>query len=294
MKKIIFALFLASISLQAQLPDTDIWLFELGKTKKGIILKKGKNITNRTGYDNQPCFSPDGKLILFTCVKEDKQADIYKYEIKSQKILQLTNTPTSEYSAMYTANEKNISVVLVEKDSSQRIWQFDAVQKKNKLIVESDQKLVTENTDSIGYYAWLNKDTLLYYKLSNPHSLHVLSITTQKDVWLADSPTRAFKPINNWSFFYVVKQKEQNEIRYYNIKLKKSEVVTTTLKENEDFIYDKNLGLVKAEGSKLMRYDEKLKMWLEVVDFSTFGIKHLTRFAISRNGKWLAVVNTKQ
>lgn len=42
MKKIIVALFLASISLQAQLPDTDIWLFELGKTKKGIILKKGK------------------------------------------------------------------------------------------------------------------------------------------------------------------------------------------------------------------------------------------------------------
>lgn len=88
------------------------------------------------------------------------------------------------------------------------------------------------------------------------------------------------------------KRAERNTLLQHQIK--KSEVVTTTLKENEDFIYDKNLGLVKAEGSKLMRYDEKLKMWLEVVDFSTFGIKHLTRFAISKNGKWLAVVNTKQ
>ncbi|MBC7861791.1 MAG: PD40 domain-containing protein, partial [Bacteroidia bacterium] len=98
MKTIYSLILLISFSLSAQLPDSDIWLFSIGKTKKGIILKEGKNITNRPGYDNQPYFTPDGKSMLFVAIKEDKQSDIYKYDFRSKKILQLTQTQTSEYS----------------------------------------------------------------------------------------------------------------------------------------------------------------------------------------------------
>ena len=41
------------------------------------------NITNRSGYDNQPSFSKDEKSIYFTSIRNDKQADIYLYNIKS-------------------------------------------------------------------------------------------------------------------------------------------------------------------------------------------------------------------
>ena len=50
--------------LPAQMPDTDIWLFKLERDKQqGLILKEGRNITARKGYDNQPAFSADGKQI---------------------------------------------------------------------------------------------------------------------------------------------------------------------------------------------------------------------------------------
>jgi Tol biopolymer transport system component len=277
----------------AQLPDTDIWLFELGKTKKGIIIKKGKNITDRPGYDNQPYFTPDNKNILYTSIREDKQADIYKYELSSKKIIQVTATKTSEYSPNYTPDGKSVSVVMVESDSTQRIWQFDAMQKKNKLVAEADEKILTAGTDSVGYYCWLNKDTLIYYKLTEPHSLRVLSLSTGNDVWLADSPTHAFKSYGGKKFFYVVKRAEGNEVRVYDLKIKRSDTITTAGKENENFIWDKNLGLIKSEKNKLMRYDEKLKMWLELGDFSGMGINKITRFAISPNGRWLAVVSNK-
>ncbi len=286
--------FLLSVGFAyAQMPETDIWLFEIAKTKKGIIIKKGKNITDRPGYDNQPFFTPDGKAILFTSIKEDKQADIYRYELSSKKIVQVTSTKTSEYSPMITPDGKNISVVMVEADSVQRIWQFDAIQKKNKLVSETDQKVVTPNTDSIGYYCWLNKDSLVYYKLTDPHSLRVLSLSTGADIWIADLPTRSFKPYEKNKFFYVIKRKDLNEIRIYDWKIKKSDTLTTTEIELEDFIWNKNLGIVKSEKNKLMRFDGKMKMWIEIGDFSAFGINKITRFAISPNGRWLAVVNNK-
>lgn len=294
MRKINVLFFLLCASaLSAQLPDTDIWLFQLGKTKKGIILKEGKNITAREGYDNQPFFTPDGKSILFSSIREDKQADIYRYDLGSKKILRVTQTTTSEYSPMLTPDGKKVSVVMVEADSTQRIWSFDYPLKKDFLVTEKFQSLVTEKEDSIGYYSWLNRDSLLYYKLTDPHSLRAYSLSTGKDTWLCDNPARSFRPVKNGSFFYVVKRSENNEVRLYQPRLKKSDALTTTGKEIEDFIYDKNLGLVKSEGSKLMRYDEKLKTWLEVADLSLFGIKKITRFAISSNGKWLAVVENK-
>jgi hypothetical protein len=277
----------------AQLPDTDIWLYKLGKTKKGVILKEGKNITSRPGYDNQPYFTSDGRSVYFVSIREDKQSDIYRYDLRSKKIIQVTKTATSEYSPMLTPDEKKMSVVMVETDSTQRLWTFDYNVKNETLLTEKNETLLIENVDSVGYYAWLNKDSLLYYKLTEPHSLHALSVSTGKDAWICNAPTRAFKPTKNRNFFYVIKGKDGNEVRIYNYKLKKTEVLTTVKPETEDFIYDKNLGLVKSEGSKLMRFDERLKMWMEVADFSSSGIKKITRFAISNDGRWLAIVDNK-
>src|SRR4051812_15609586 len=121
---IIFLLVLSD--MQAQLPETDIWLFKLDKDKqKNLVAGKALNITNRKGYDNQPSFSNDGKRIFYVSIKEDKQADIYYYDLKKKKNIQLAYSAESEYSPVQTINGKYISCVVVEKDSAQKIHFLD-------------------------------------------------------------------------------------------------------------------------------------------------------------------------
>lgn len=282
--------------LKAQMPESDIWLYEIKKTPTGIILHKGMNITNRPGYDNQPHFSPDNKLLYFVSVREDKQADIYNYNIGNKKTVQLTHTPESEYSPTVTPDKKSLACVVVLTDSSQIVLPLDI--KTGYAASYPDHKTRFEDKqisafDSVGYFSFLNADTVLYYKLSNPHSLHARSISKGTDVVIAENITRAFKPALKNNFFYVVKEDKKNTVRMYDVRLKKSEEYAAAKTENEDFSWDKTLGLIKSDGSKLMRYNPEIKTWVELGDFSAAGISKITRFAISPNGRFLALVSNK-
>jgi Tol biopolymer transport system component len=272
-------------SAHAQLPESDIFLFEIKRMGNTVIIKKGENITNRPGYDNQPFFTPDNKAMLYVSIREDKQADIYSLSLGSKKITQVTFTKESEYSPVILPGNKTFSAVVVEADSTQRIWTYDLANKQKPVLVMPE--------DSVGYYSWINKDSILYYKLTEPHSLHVFDIKNKKDTWITNDPLRSFKPIKNFSFFYGTKEKNQNIVRIYNMRLKRSEEYAYVKATNEDFIWDKTMGLIKSDGSKIMRYNDDVKTWVELADLSAFGINKITRFAFSGNGRWLAVVSNK-
>jgi Tol biopolymer transport system component len=283
--KVLLLITTISFSASAQMPNSDIYLFTIKRTGSTMIVKKGENITKREGYDNQPFFTPDNKSLLFVSIKEDKQSDVYSYNLGNQKTTPITQTPVSEYSPIVTPDGKFFTAVVVEQDSTQRIYKYDL---KNKLKPE-----LLFDEDSVGYYSWLNKDSVLYYKLTAPHSLHAYDIKNKRDVWIANSPTRSFKPVKNFSFFYCTQDKNETMVRIYNMRLKKSEEYVAVKKENEDFIWDKTLGLIKSDGSKIMRYNDDIKTWVEMADFSAFGVGKITRFAFSPNGRYLAVVGNK-
>ena len=92
------------------------------------------NISNNPGYDNQPSFTPDGKAVLFTSVRGNRKpnpansaatgSDIYRYDIVTRRLSQVTNTPEAEYSPTVTPDRRHISVIRVEADGTQRLWQF--------------------------------------------------------------------------------------------------------------------------------------------------------------------------
>ncbi len=284
MKVFLFSLFF-SIYGFAQMPETDIWLVKIEKKEGVYSYKNPLNITNRKGYDNQPSFSLDNKSIYFVSVKEDNQADIYNYNISSKKLLRLTDTKTSEYSPTLTPDNKLISTVTVETDSAQRVWAFPLLGGQSDLLIPE--------IDSVGYFTWLNKDTILYYKLTNPHSLRAWNIKANKDVWICDYPTRAFKKIGNTSqFIYGIKKDTTSvEFRIYNPILRESKVYSTYPSTNEDFIWHSELGLIKSEKADLLRYNSLTKTWDVLFSFSDLGIKKITRFAFDYKTKQLVVVS---
>ena len=273
-----------SITLAAQLPETDIWLFKIEKTEGKYSYTNPLNVTHRAGYDNQPTFSLDGKSILYVLIDSTKQADIYQYSISKKTSSNLTKSQVSEYSPTIIPSGLGFSSVVVEKDSAQRVWQFN--------MDGTFKTIVHEGTDSIGYHAWLNADTILYYKLTEPHSLRVLDLKTNKDVWICNHPVRAFKKIGNSSrFIYAIKDSISTQFRIYNPAIRESSLYATYPSVNEDFIWHPELGLIKSEGSDLMNYNDKTNTWEVLFSFKNMGIIKITRFVFDNKTKQLALVS---
>ncbi len=284
MAKLLAYSLLLSIPAFAQLPETDVWLFKLEKKENKLICTNPLNVTHRTGYDNQPTFSADGKSILYVCIDSTKQADIYQYNISKKLSVNLTRSEVSEYSPTVADNGLGFTCVVVEKDSAQRVWKFTADGKFNQI--------VHDRTDSIGYHTWLSNDTLLYYKLTEPHSLRAVDLKTHKDAWICDHPTRAFKKYGNaQKFIYGIKDSVSVQFRIYDPILRESFLYTRYPSTNEDFIWHSELGLIKSENADLLRYNEQTKSWETLFSFAELGIKKITRFVFDPKTKQLALVS---
>src|ERR1700682_5530865 len=96
-------------------PASDIFIIDVTDKGGQMKLSQPLKITNWVGYNNQPSFLPDGN-VLYASIR-DKQADIYRYDVRSRTTTQVTNTPESEFSPTLTPDGKSISVVRVEADS---------------------------------------------------------------------------------------------------------------------------------------------------------------------------------
>lgn len=281
---IIIPFLLCSYVLAGQLPDTDIWLIKLAKDKTSgkRFPERAQNITNRPGYDNQPAFSPDGKLVYYVSIREDKQADIYYFEVASGKITQLTHSKESEYSPTPTPDGSVLNVVMVEADSAQRIHYLDA--KKG-----TDVKRL--ETDSVGYFTFLNKDTVIYYKLTEPHSLRYYVTATDEEKWLGNSPARTFRTLNRHTIVYGLKDSAHVAFYKYDFVIRKAVKICDYPSLNEDIVWHPQLGLVKSEGTTLYYYSEAEGKWQLLYELGLFGIKKITRFAFDSKNNYLVVVN---
>ena len=107
----------SALGAQAR-PSTDVWIVPLTQNGGAIKLGAPRNLTHRTGYDNQPSFTPKGDAILYTAVGGDAQADIWRMALPNGAPKNLTNTPESEYSATVTPDGRSYSVIRVEADST--------------------------------------------------------------------------------------------------------------------------------------------------------------------------------
>jgi len=289
---------LSTAYCSGQLPDSDIWILDIKDSAEEIVFSNAINITHRNGYDNQPVFSPDSKFILYSSQPDNGQTDIFKYVIKSKVTTQFTNTPTSEYSPGFMPDGRNVSVVMVEKDSVQRLWHMP---------VKGVPRLIMKLVDSIGYYSWINKDSILLYILTKPPTLQVTNIKIQQPAIVAKNAGRCIQQVpsptgTGWEKVWVFSEKfSDTQLKlmslYYHKKrkLKASPWCSACNLPGkvEDFALSR-FGVLTAQDSKIYNLQEEDNaVWKEISDLNAFGISNITRIAVSPDGKKLAVVANK-
>ncbi len=285
--KAAFALLLlpmASLAGQAP-PGTDIFVMPLSHRGAVFALGPAVNVTARPGYDNQPSFSPDGKSIYFTS-QRGGQTDIYRYDLAAGAAIQVTRTAESEYSPTVMPDRKHFSVIRVEADSTQRLWEFG--------LDGTPVKPVLDSIKPVGYHTWLNADTVFVFVLGEPATLRRAELAHGTAQVMERNIGRSLAVVPGGRMVSYVQQDSAGGSVSLIDPVTGAGTSLGRLPEGAAFFAWLPGGdLLTATGNRLLRFDQGKRDWTEVARFSEPGLQQITRLAVSPAGDRLALVGSE-
>ncbi|MCB0495996.1 MAG: PD40 domain-containing protein [Cyclobacteriaceae bacterium] len=291
MKKTLIFVFVISafFTAKAQPPGSDIYLFNFRLDDDNFYISNAQNITNSPGYDNQPCFTPDGSAILFSSDDGFGQTDIFKYNLKARSERRLTYSPESEYSPIVTPDEQHISCIILKRDGEQRLWEYP----KNGAIPSPVSKV-----DKVGYHTWLNDSTVYAFILGTPNTLDAILLASKELQKVASNPGVTLQKIpgTNQISFVDMNDKKNWVISAFDPDSKSIKpIIHTVNSKSEYYTWTPNGVLLSGDGSKLYKFNPKSDSdWVELADLTDYGIHNFTRLAINPDASLIAIVVTEE
>ena len=258
----------------------------IGIQREGVSVGKPVNITNNGGYDNQPFFLPDSSGLLFSSNRDGKQTDIYRYDIATKAVTQLTKTAENEYSPTVTPDGRTFTTV---RGAEQRLWRFT--------LDGSDAGLAYAHKGLVGYHAWMSPTQLATFILGSqgaPNTLELIDLRTGAVEVITTSIGRSLhiRPRRGTLSFVHKVQGQPWAIKELDPATRKIDTLTETVEGSEDLTWTPDGAIVMGAKSKLFRWTADEDRWIEIADLNGAGVTAITRLAVSPDGKWIAIVAT--
>ncbi len=268
----------------------DVFIAALSFDGAAVRVGAPHNVTARPGYDNQPSFTADGRAIFYTSVRDDAQADIYRYDIATRATTRVTHTaPESEYSAALIPGEDSIAVIRVERDSTQRLWRFP--------LDEGAPSVILEHVRPAGYFAFADQHTIGLFVLGRPATLQLADARSGKADTIVANVGRSLHRIpGRRAISYVSRAYEEVAwVMSLDPDTRSMLPIARLPAGTEDYAWLPDGRLVAGQGSRLMICDPKTTAeWAEVADLSAAGLTSITRLSVSPDGRAIAIVAVPQ
>jgi dipeptidyl aminopeptidase/acylaminoacyl peptidase len=289
----VLLLILALVQAQAPAtpPDTEIFLAQFTTAGGVPAVIRPVNISNSPGYDNQPFFTPDGRAVLFTSIRGGTQTDIYRYDIAARQVSRVTDTPENEYSPTVMPDRAHLSVIRVEGDGTQRLWQFT--------LDGREPQLVLRDVKPVGYHAWTDAQTLVLFVLGRPATLQVADVRSGQSDVVARDVGRSIQPVPLRGTVSFVAREPAGEgaprlhIRELDPKTRASvPLIDAPAGAREaDVAWSPDGWLLLAEGDVLYGWKRGSRPeWTRIADLGAMGLTGVTRLAVSPAGDRIAFV----
>lgn len=289
MRRILTALIVLSPVLGAAQQgerQPDVFIATLALKGARVQVGAPDNVTARPGYDNQPSFTADGRAIFYTSVRDDAQADIYRYQIATRSTTRVTHTaPESEYSAALIPGDDAIAVIRVERDSSQRLWRFP--------LGQGAPSVILEHVKPAGYFAFADPSTIGLFVLGRPATLQLADARSGKvDTIVANVGRSLHRVPGRRAISYVSRAYEEvSWVMSLDPETRSMLPIARLPAGTEDYAWLPDGRLVAGQGSRLMICDPKTTAeWTEVADFTAAGLTNITRLAVAPDGSAIAIV----
>jgi hypothetical protein len=263
--------------------STDIYLYRFARFPLGSAVF---NITNRRGYDNQPSWNGNDRL-LYTS-QSGGQTDIYEVDFGRALIARFTDTPESEYSPALTPDGDAITAVRVERDSTQRLWRFPRDR--------SAPSLVLADVKPVGYYAWLDLTHLALFVLGQPATLQIADTRTGIAQVAVSNIGRSLQRVpggSRASYLHRVGSRWMLETVDPTPRADGTFDIDSVapMPDSADYVVWRSATeLYTAAGSRVYRMRLPDVSWVLVEDLAEKGIRRISRLALSPDGSRLALV----
>ncbi|MEM6893293.1 MAG: nuclear transport factor 2 family protein [Bacteroidota bacterium] len=253
--------------------ETEIYLFDMDISNNGFSLANMKNISQNTGYDSQPFFTPEGMLLFSS--NRGGQTDIAVYNPADETKKWLTNTPMrGEYSPMAIPESKDVAAIGLDTTGLQRLYRYNTKTQKSKEILEDA---------TVGYQLWIDKNTLATTVLEENRMdlivAHLGEGSTRK--YQKDVGRSLLKIPGSDRFSYVSKENGQSLLKSMD-PLSGATDSIISISGSEDFCWLNNGMLLTGKGTQVLGMNPTTdKDWNVLVDLKEKGIKNISRMGVN-------------
>ncbi len=268
----------------------DIYLARLLRAEGRLTIGPVRNLTRRAGYDNQPAFAPDSRTLYYTSNRGDGQTDIWRIDLATLRERRVTRTPESEYSPAVTPDRVGLSVVRVERDSTQRLWRFP--------LGAGRPCLVLDQAKPVGYYAWANDSTVAMFILGRPATLHLANVDAGRVDTVARTIGRSLHRIPATERISFTDKADSTTwwIRALDPTTRNVVPVAPLPPTVEDYVWTPRGELLTSDGRGAIlawqpnAAEPNYAIWRTIGGLDSTAAGKITRLAVSPNGRWLAIV----
>lgn len=270
--------------------NTEIFLLDIKFKKDKIEIFNVKKISTNKGYNNQPIFVSNNKILFTT--ERNFQNDIIQYNSSDNSLKYLTNTLTSEYSPIKYKKNK-ITAVSLDKKGEQYLRIYNI--KDNTFNIPFTDKIV-------GYYNYSKKiKNLIISSIleNNELVLYTSNLKTNEHTYVDNNTGRSIHNIPKNKFgeekiSYISKKDSIWNINYVDLSSYKTKTITTTLNNNEDICWFKDGSILTSHKNNLYIFNTKFsKDWILLCSLEEYGITNISRIAINPDNDKLVLVNSK-
>ena len=264
-------------------PSTDIYVLEMRTGLDSLKNAQPGVVAAEKGYENQPCFTPDGRAILFSANRDGKQMDIYEHTVGG-KTRRLIATSEGEYSPTITP-DGGISVIRVEADGTQRLWRFDRD--------GSTPRVLLENVKPVGYHAWIDDTWLALFVLGKPATLQLARTGAAQGEIVATDIGRSLHRIpGRRAVSFVQREEGKFVVKQLDLDTRRITVLAPAVagSADRDTAWTPDGSLLMSAGTKILVWTAGADDWREIYDVSAHRLGSVSRMAVSPDGKMLAIV----
>ncbi|SFT54281.1 hypothetical protein SAMN04489724_1242 [Algoriphagus locisalis] len=268
---------------------TDLWVIPTsGKGNNFKLLPEtAYALTDRAEYDNQPSFINDYQLV-FSAADEKGNHDIIVYNFEAEKFTNLSKTAdTSEFSPKITDCGMYISAVVMEADSTQRIWLYPTSFEPAELLYDDIQP--------VGYYDWYDNKAAMFV-LGAPNKL--IYARGRNDLLEIDSAiSRSIHKRPKTSEITYMTQPYAGQagiIKSYDIENGNREVYLQGISGSQDFIWLDKKHLLMASGNEIFIRKYSNSEWKSLGKIEMNTHQNITRMAYSEDLNVLVVAMNRK
>ena len=256
---------------QASMPKSQVLLADLN-TPYGLQVTI---VSDSDSYNNQPHIHNNGVYFTHEVLSiEQSQTDIAYYDFATKQIINITNTPVSEYSPTVMPNKQSLSAIVVEANGKQKLWQYP-------LDSEVAASRIFDWIEPVGYHAWGINNDLVMFILGEPHTLQYSLVAAAKGQVVAKNIGRTLIYNHTMAqFIFSYTQNEQHIVARFNPQTKQVENLLRLPLQVQDFILKDDSTLAYALNNRVYQRNlsgnNTVSQWLDLTPYCHTNITRMS------------------